>query len=96
MDIIYILPPFCQCETSKTVTTSAGDGGKVDITTNNLFISDRAAINVRSVGDGDAGEIFAKVSNSFEADDGNIASRSDRSSGGDINITAGQIPLKRR
>ena len=78
----------------QTVTTSAGNGGKVDITSNNLFISNGAAINVRSVGDGNAGEIFAKVLNSFEADNGNISSRSDRSSGGDINITAGNIRLK--
>ena len=75
-------------------TTDSGTGGTVNITTNNLALADGAAISVRSVGDGDAGSIFAQINDSLELNNGFISSRSDRSSGGEVEISAGDIRLR--
>jgi filamentous hemagglutinin family protein len=74
-------------------TDGAGNGGSINIETGNLVIQDNAAISVRSIKDGNAGKIFAQVSDSLVLDNGNIASSSDRSSGGEISISAGNIRL---
>ena len=71
-----------------------GDGGIVNITVNNLMIAEGAGISVRSLGDGNAGSIAARVSNSVELNNGVISSFSDRSSGGEISIDAGSILLR--
>ena len=75
-------------------TSGSGDSGVVNLTTDNLFIRDSAGITVASLGDGDAGEIFALVRDSLKADNGSIVSFSDRSSGGEISISAGSIRLE--
>ena len=71
-----------------------GNGGKVDIKTNDLVISDGAGISVGSLGDGNAGKILVTVRDSFLANNGVISSFSDRSSGGNIEITASDIRLR--
>ena len=75
-------------------STNSGNGGTVNITADNLKIVDSAGISVRSSGSGNAGEIFAQIRNSFEIENGEISSRSDRSSGGEIEILAGDIRLR--
>ena len=76
-------------------TQGTGNGGTIDITASNLSIENNAGgISVRSVGDGNAGSISAKIDGSLELDNGAISSRSDRSSGGEIEIAAGDIRLK--
>ena len=79
---------------SITATTEdTGEGGVVNITANNLSIADGAAISVRSAGAGNAGRIFARVDDTLELNDGIFSGRSDRSSGGEIEIVAGKIRL---
>ncbi|MEN9568460.1 MAG: hypothetical protein RLZZ69_3656, partial [Cyanobacteriota bacterium] len=79
-------------------TEDSGDGGIIDISTNNLVIQGKVrvvnvGISVGSGGDGNAGKIFAQVRDSLKLDNGGIASISDRSSGGEISISAGNIRL---
>jgi filamentous hemagglutinin family protein len=80
------------------VTEGSGDGGIIDISTNNLAIQGKVSvvnvgISVASGGDGNAGKIFAQVRDSLELNNGGIASLSNRSSGGEISISAGNIRL---
>jgi filamentous hemagglutinin family protein len=79
-------------------TIGSGDGGTINIDTNNLVIQDNvkvvnAGIFVDSKGDGNAGKIFAQVRDSLEMNGGGISSFSDRSSGGEIAISADNIRL---
>jgi filamentous hemagglutinin family protein len=78
------------------LTIGSGDAGTINISTNKLVILDNAGIAVASEGDGNAGKIFAQVRDSLEIDTnlGGISSFSDRSSGGEISISAGSIRLK--
>lgn len=76
------------------ITQVTGNGGTINITTDNLSIHNNANLSVRSFGEGDAGAIFARVNNSVDLNNGNISSRSDRSSGGEITILAGDIRLR--
>ncbi|MEM8832483.1 MAG: filamentous hemagglutinin N-terminal domain-containing protein, partial [Cyanobacteria bacterium P01_G01_bin.19] len=76
------------------ITQGAGNGGTINIMTDNLSIHNNANLSVRSFGEGDAGAIFARVNNSVNLNNGNISSRSDRSSGGEITILAGDIRLR--
>ena len=75
-------------------SNGSGNGGIVDITTNNLTITDDAGISVSSFGNGNAGSIFALINDSLKLNNGAISSRSDRSSGGEVEISAGDIRLK--
>ena len=75
-------------------TNGRGDGGAINITANNLVIADQAGISASSTQEGNSGEIFVQVGDSLEVDNGFISSFSDRSSGGEINISAGAIGLK--
>jgi filamentous hemagglutinin family protein len=75
------------------VTRSSGDSGTIDISTNNLVIKDLSLVTTGSLGDGKASKIFAQVRDSLEIDNGGISSRSDRSSGGEIDISADSIRL---
>ena len=74
-------------------TFGSGNGGTISITTNNLFIRDKAIVSVSSSEDGNAGAIFASINDSLELNSGEIGSLSSRSSGGDISIDAGSISL---
>jgi filamentous hemagglutinin family protein len=74
-------------------TFSSGDGGTINIATNNLIIQNIGGIAVASQGEGNAGKIFAQIRNSLKIDGGRISSFSDRSSGGEISISAGNIRL---
>ncbi|MGL6343877.1 MAG: beta strand repeat-containing protein, partial [Waterburya sp.] len=78
----------------QAITSSAGDGGTINISTNKLVIRDNSGIGVLSQGDGNAGKIFAQVRDSLEIENGTISSLSDRSSGGEISISAGSIRLQ--
>ncbi|MGL6337696.1 MAG: hypothetical protein ACRC80_00990, partial [Waterburya sp.] len=75
-------------------SVGSGDGGTIDISVNKLNIRDNAAIAVLSIGDGNAGQIFAQVRDSLDMDNGFLSSSSDRSSGGEIAISAGSIRLR--
>jgi filamentous hemagglutinin family protein len=79
-------------------TVGSGNGGTINIDTNNLIIQDNVksinvGINVGSLANGNAGKIFAQIRDSLNMENGFIASFSDRSSGGEISISAGNIRL---
>ncbi len=76
------------------IIPGSGDGGTITITTDNLNIQDQAQISAFSLGEGKAGRISLVANDSLEANNGRIISNSFQSSGGDINITAGNIRLK--
>ena len=75
-------------------TFGAGEGGNINITAGNLLIGDNAFISVGSSGDGRSGTIAARILDSVELDNGLINSSSDRSSGGELDIDAGNISLR--
>jgi large exoprotein involved in heme utilization and adhesion len=79
-------------------TSGSGNGGTINIDTNNLIIQDNAkfvnvGISVGSLANGNAGKIFAQVGDALKINNGTITSFSDRSSGGEISISAGNIRL---
>jgi filamentous hemagglutinin family protein len=81
------------------ITRGSGDGGTINISTNKLDIQDlvkfvNVGIAVGSLADGNAGEVLAQVHDSLKIDNGFISSFSDRSSGGEISISAGSIWLR--
>ena len=76
------------------VVSGSGNGGAITITTNNLNIQNQARIGSFSRGEGEAGLIFVVVNDFLEANDGTILNDSSQSSGGNIDITAGEIRLR--
>jgi filamentous hemagglutinin family protein len=77
-------------------TSSEGSGNAGDfltIDTGRLLVSGGAIISSRSLGEGTAGNINITAHDTLRADNGTIATFSEQSSGGDINITASNIRL---
>ncbi|WP_414623167.1 filamentous hemagglutinin N-terminal domain-containing protein [Calothrix sp. CCY 0018] len=68
-------------------TSSTGDGGQLTITAETLQLKDGSRINALSQGSGKAGNINIELSNDFNADDGQVITQSQQSSGGNIEIT---------
>jgi len=80
---------------SSGVTPQAtGSGNTLTINTGNLFLADDARLVAFSRGSGNAGNIVIHVRETLRANSGSILSRSERSAGGSIDITAGTIILR--
>jgi filamentous hemagglutinin family protein len=71
----------------------SGDAGDLRIDTRRLLVRDGAVISSNSIREGTAGDINITVRDTLQANNGTISTTSDRSSGGNINITASNIRL---
>jgi len=73
----------------KADTSGAGTGGSIDITAQNVVLTDSASINASSTGSGNAGDISITAANSLRMNDSFITTEaSENSDGGNISITA--------
>lgn len=78
-------------------TNSSGQGGEITIDTNNLTLTDRATISSASRSDqqdGNAGDIRITATGALQANNGDIVTTANSSSGGDITLTGGNIRLR--
>jgi large exoprotein involved in heme utilization and adhesion len=75
-------------------TEGNGDAGSLSLSTEQLTILDGAAISNESIGTGNAGNLNLDVSDTLLADDSDISTNANKSSGNAINITAGDIRLR--
>ncbi|WP_414623166.1 filamentous hemagglutinin N-terminal domain-containing protein [Calothrix sp. CCY 0018] len=71
-------------------TTGSNTGGGIMLSATNLDLNNGGKISTQSTGTGKAGNINIELSNDFNADNGQILTRSQQSSGGNIEITAGK------
>jgi filamentous hemagglutinin family protein len=83
--------------TSSVWEGAKGEGGNIDIATNNLYIRDGAQIISGSLGTGNSGDIrinanFLEINGKFSA----IASSTNAGNGGDISLDIADILLLRR
>jgi filamentous hemagglutinin family protein len=76
-----------------TSSFGSGDAGSLRIDAGRLLVRDGAVISSNSIREGTAGDINITVRDTLQANNGTISTTSDRSSGGNINITASNIRL---
>jgi filamentous hemagglutinin family protein len=81
-------------DTSKAVTETLGDGGDIEIQAGSLRISDRAIIRAISDGLGQAGDIKINLNDRLIANNADITATSEKTSGGNIDLTARAIVLR--
>ena len=74
-------------------TTRSGRGGRIDLQTQTLTLNDGATISTTSQRSGQAGNIRISAVEQLQSTDGNISTSANRSAGGDIQITGGNIDL---
>lgn len=74
-------------------TSGSGRGGEITVDSDNLDLTDRAAISTTSQSRGQAGNIGITATEHLRAEDGTIATSATRSSGGDITLSGGSIRL---
>ncbi|MDJ0691479.1 MAG: filamentous hemagglutinin N-terminal domain-containing protein [Xenococcaceae cyanobacterium MO_188.B32] len=80
---------------STTVNQRAkGQGGNINLQTQALSLRGRSQISARSEEEGKAGNITIEASKDVTANDSDITTAADRSSGGAINISAQDIHLR--
>lgn len=75
-------------------TFGQGKAGEIEIYTNSLSLDNDGLIDSRSETDFDAGDITLNIANSLQATDSSISTSSDKSSGGNLTIAAGDIQLR--
>ena len=71
-------------------TSGTGNGGNLIVDANTLQLKDDGNLNAQSSGTGKAGEININLKDNFNADNGQITTQAQQSSGGNINITTGK------
>jgi len=71
-----------------------GRGGDIRLSAANLEISNRALLSSASRNTGNAGNIVVNIQEEYFAQDGTIETTAERASGGQINITAGNMVLE--
>jgi filamentous hemagglutinin family protein len=81
-------------DTSKAVTETLGNGGDIEIQADSLRISDRAIIRAISDGLGQAGDIKITLKDRLIANNADITATSEKTSGGNIDLTARAIVLR--
>ncbi|BAY75606.1 filamentous hemagglutinin-like protein [Nostoc linckia NIES-25] len=77
-----------------TTANSNGNGGTIYLSTNNLNLANDARVFARSEGEGIAGDINIIAKGNYSANNSLVSASSEKSSGGDINITARNISLR--
>ncbi len=70
-----------------------GDADNIEIEADQLLITN-SNINAKSAGIGEAGQININLNNNFLADNGQVLTQSEQSSGGEISISAKNIILR--
>ena len=90
---ILILDPILQ-EIFGLPSTSTGNAGKLEITTNNLFLEDTAQIIVRNDGIGNAGELQIEANSIDLNSQGQITAAALSGNGGNIKIESERIFLQ--
>ena len=75
-------------------TFGQGRGGEIQLSSHFLSLTNGARIDSRSFGAENSGDITINVRGTLQADDGEISTSSTQASGGEINITAGDIGLR--
>ncbi|MGB6296198.1 MAG: filamentous hemagglutinin N-terminal domain-containing protein [Rivularia sp. (in: cyanobacteria)] len=78
---------------ANTASNSTGDGGVINLQANSLSINNSAQITAQSLGSAAAGNININLGSTLQAENSNIQTTSEESSGGAINITAKDIRL---
>ncbi|KST63846.1 two-partner secretion domain-containing protein [Mastigocoleus testarum] len=78
---------------ANTASNSTGDGGIINLQGNSLSINDEAQITAQSQGLSKAGNININLRNSLIAENGEISTTSEQSSGGAIDIKGRNINL---
>lgn len=78
---------------ANTGDESTTNGGSINLETANLNLGDGAKISAQSQGMGNAGNITIKASEILSSTDGTITTETTQSSGGNIQIEAGDIRL---
>jgi filamentous hemagglutinin family protein len=71
---------------ANTSGRSGGNGGSIQLNTENLVLSDRARISAQSQGRGNAGSITLDVTNRFHLNNSDIVTAATNSAGGNIRI----------
>ena len=74
-------------------SAAAGKAGDVTINTDKMAITDGAQVTANSTGTGNAGNINMNVNGTLQVNNGTISTSAERSSGGAIAISAGNIRL---
>ena len=78
---------------ANTARDSTGDGGIINLQGNSISINNGAQISAQSLGTKKAGNINITLGNILQADNGEIVTTSEKSSGGAIKIRAKDIRL---
>ena len=79
---------------TSTENSNSSQGGEIDITTTNLYLSDNGSIYATAEGTGKSGDVNINILENLEANNGEISTSSTQSAGGAINITADNINLR--
>lgn len=75
-------------------TNRSGRGGRINLQTRQLSLSDGAALSSTSQGSGAAGNIQITALDQLQSDAGNITTRAIRAPGGNITLTGGTVDLR--
>jgi large exoprotein involved in heme utilization and adhesion len=79
--------------TSEALSNATGNGQNISLQTQNLQLNNGSELRAISTGQGDAGNVILNVSERFEAMDGSVLTNSENTSGGSVDIAAGEIRL---
>ncbi|HEY9637391.1 MAG TPA: S-layer family protein [Coleofasciculaceae cyanobacterium] len=77
-----------------TASNSTGNGGSINISTNNLDLINGAVISAQSLGNGKAGGISIHANQSLNLQNGNISAMAKLSDAGNIEVSAPSIRLE--
>ncbi|MGJ3248154.1 MAG: filamentous hemagglutinin N-terminal domain-containing protein [Elainellaceae cyanobacterium] len=78
---------------ANTERDSGGDGGDIAVHTQHLSVTNEAEISSESLGEGIAGNVEIQADEKLQLESGRIATSAERSAGGAIEISAGDIFL---
>ena len=82
--------------TVSTTSTGAGAGGSIELTGNNVQISNGGSVTADSLSTGNTGNITITAGNKIDLNDGTISTRAVTSDGGNIALTAPEAGLPAR
>ena len=80
---------------SAVVLDGVGNGGDVDISATELYVIDESQITAANTAEGDAGRIVLRIEDLIRVEDGgDIVTRAQSGTGGEINIESGGVVLR--